>query len=176
MSASSKVAVWLATAGLTLLCGATGCANQGEGEWCSSLNNNDDCNAGLACVSVNRTQLCCPVAPAKPSVPQCIEETMVTTPTADAAVEASEETDAQSAPDAENTEPVATDAVAPEPSALDGGADLPAVDAAPSNGDAATTAEGSVDGGLLADVSVEASPDASGTSGRDAAADGATGG
>ena len=48
-----------------------GCSNQSEGERCSRLTGNDDCETGLTCQLIGSLELCCPTNRA-PSVPECI--------------------------------------------------------------------------------------------------------
>jgi hypothetical protein len=67
------------------------CSNQGEGEFCSSNNGNNDCQDGLECIpapgvnatTVNRDR-CCPIPPAQPTTAEC---SLPTTTLIDAATE-----------------------------------------------------------------------------------------
>lgn len=69
------------------------CSNQGEGERCSTLTGNDDCETGLTCRLVGSLELCCPTSRA-PSVPECIPPTAVTP---DASTDAEDEAAAEDA-------------------------------------------------------------------------------
>jgi hypothetical protein len=55
------------------------CSNQGEGEFCTMANGNNDCQDGLECLaapgvtgsaSVNKNR-CCPIPPAQPTTSAC---------------------------------------------------------------------------------------------------------
>jgi hypothetical protein len=66
------------------------CSNQGEGEFCSPSNGNNDCQGGLQCqaapglpATVNRDR-CCPIPPAQPTTAAC---SLNTTTVIDAATE-----------------------------------------------------------------------------------------
>jgi hypothetical protein len=56
-----------------------GCSKQNQGERCSRLNNNEDCEAGLTCVDGavlgQKSDLCCPANLAGASDPRCTPNT-----------------------------------------------------------------------------------------------------
>lgn len=61
-------------AALALL--AAGCGTQAEGEYCSQLNGNDDCDPGLVCTPISggtSGARCCPPAGRPTSVAACVE-------------------------------------------------------------------------------------------------------
>lgn len=60
---------WLALSLAPLALSTPGCAAQGEGEYCSTLNGSDDCEPGLVC----RKSMCCPPVGRPSSVAACIE-------------------------------------------------------------------------------------------------------
>ncbi len=71
----SRILLILAVISLGTLRVASGCAAQGEGQLCSTLNNmNSDCSAGLVCVPKFSGSLgaCCPMPPAISTQPACI--------------------------------------------------------------------------------------------------------
>ncbi len=53
------------------------CASESEGYPCSPLNNNDDCDDGLRCITppnssaTNAPDVCCPVQGVAPTTPEC---------------------------------------------------------------------------------------------------------
>jgi hypothetical protein len=56
---------------------ASACSNQGEGEFCTIANGNNDCQDGLECMaapgvtaSVNKNR-CCPIPPGQPTTSAC---------------------------------------------------------------------------------------------------------
>ena len=59
------------------LVASVACSNQGEGEFCTMANGNNDCQDGLECMaapgvtgSVNDNR-CCPIPPAQPTTAAC---------------------------------------------------------------------------------------------------------
>ena len=63
---------------LVVAASAGACSNEGEGQPCSTLNGNNDCDDGLQCVAppggmnaTNAPEVCCPVPPAQPTTPEC---------------------------------------------------------------------------------------------------------
>ena len=61
-----------------LLVAAGACGDSGEGESCDPANGNSDCDSGLVCTPAHRVKatepVCCPRAPAAPSVDPCQPE------------------------------------------------------------------------------------------------------
>jgi len=64
-------------AAMVALAALAACASESEGYPCSPLNNNDDCNDGLRCITppntsaTNAPAVCCPVQGVAPTTPEC---------------------------------------------------------------------------------------------------------
>lgn len=114
MNACIKLLAASIVASLAVL--SPGCSNQAEGQPCSRNAGNsgsDDCESGLSCQQVGTLQLCCPVPPATPSVPECVQgANLPDSSTVDATQEAAASPDAQA--DAGQDEADASDDVSAE--------------------------------------------------------------
>jgi hypothetical protein len=93
---------------VTSLAASLACSNQGEGEFCSQSNGDNDCQGGLSCVpaqglstALTNRDRCCPIPPAQPTTAAC---SISTTTVIDAATEVPDAI-ATPAPDAEAGSP-----------------------------------------------------------------------
>jgi hypothetical protein len=139
------------------LSASAACSNQGEGEFCSTANGNNDCQDGLQCMaapglppSLVNADRCCPIPPAQPTTAACSLNTtaeleastevgdVIAAPeggdatTSDAVSAAEGGPPEASAPDAKAAEASAPEGSAPEGAAPDApGPDTGSADASP---------------------------------------------